>query len=59
MSQPWWKDDGQLLAALGEALRSESSVPAKFIAMGAAAFAWRGIDAELATLTRSYVGRGG
>jgi hypothetical protein len=51
MSQPRWKDGGRLLAALGEALRSESSVPAEFIAMGTAAFAWRGIDAELATLT--------
>lgn len=51
MSQQWWKDDAQLLAALGEALRSERSVPAEFIAMGKAAFAWRGIDAELATLT--------
>ena len=51
MSPPWWKDDDQLLAALGEALRSGTSVPAEFIAMGTAAFAWRGTDAELATLT--------
>ena len=51
MSQPWWKDDDQLLAALGEALRSGTSVPAEFIAMGTAAFAWHGIDAELAALT--------
>ena len=51
MSQPWWNDDGKLLAALGEALRPNSSVPAEFIAIGTAAFAWRGIDAELATLT--------
>src|SRR5262249_57680323 len=51
MSQPWWKDDDQLLAALGEALRSESSVPAEFTATGTAAFARRGIDAELAALT--------
>src|SRR5215469_15372594 len=51
MSQPWRKDDDQLLAALGEALRSGSSVPAEFIATGTAVFAWRGIDAELATLT--------
>ena len=51
MSQRWWKDDDQLLAALGEALRSERSVPAGFIPMGKAAFSWRGIDAEPATLT--------
>jgi hypothetical protein len=51
MSQQWWADDDQLLAALGEALRSERSVSEEFIAMGKAAFAWHGIDAELATLT--------
>jgi hypothetical protein len=51
MAQQWWQDDDQLLAALGEALRSERNVPAEFIAMGKAAFAWRGINAELATLT--------
>lgn len=55
MSQQWWKDDDQLLAALGEALRSERSVPAEFIEMGKAAFSWRGIDAELATLTYDSV----
>jgi hypothetical protein len=51
MSQQWWEDDDQLLAALGEALRSERSVPEEFVAMGKAAFAWRGIDAELASLS--------
>ena len=51
MSQQWWKDDDQLLAALREALRSERNVPAEFTAMAKAAFAWRGIDAELAALT--------
>lgn len=51
MSQHWWEDDDQLLAALGEALRSERSVPAEFIAMGKAAWAWADIDAELAILT--------
>jgi hypothetical protein len=45
MSQPWWKDDDQLLAALDEALRSESSVPAEFIVLGTAAFARRGAAA--------------
>jgi hypothetical protein len=51
MFQQWWKDDDQLLAALGEALRSGRSMPAGFIPMGKAAFSWRGIDAELATPT--------
>ena len=51
MSQQWWEDDDQLLAALGEALRPEHDVPAEFTAMAKAAFAWRDIDAELATLT--------
>jgi hypothetical protein len=50
MSQQWWENDDELLAALGEALRSER-VPGEFVAMGKAAFAWHGIDAELATLT--------
>jgi hypothetical protein len=55
MPQQWWEDDDQLLAALGEALRSERSVPPEFTAMGKAAFAWHGIDAELATLTYDSV----
>ena len=57
MSQHWWMDDDQLLAALGEALRSERGVPAEFIAMGKAAFAWYGIDAELAALTYDSVSK--
>ena len=40
MSQRWWEDDNQLLAALREALRSERNVPAEFTATGKAAFAW-------------------
>ena len=55
MSQHWWKDDDQLLAALGEALRSERSVPAEFIRMGKTAFSCRGIDAELAAFTYDSV----
>lgn len=55
MSQQWWTDDDQLLDALREALRPERSVPAEFIAMGKAAFAWHGIDAELAALTYDSV----
>lgn len=57
MSQQWMDDD-QLLAALGEALRSEQSVPAEFIAIGKAAFSWRDIDAELAILTYDSVFEG-
>ena len=51
MSQQWWEDDDQLLAALREAFRSKRSVPAEFTATAKAAFVWRDIDAELATLT--------
>jgi hypothetical protein len=50
MFQQWLTDDDQLLAALGAALRSGRGVPAEFIAMGKAAFSWRGVDAEPATL---------
>jgi hypothetical protein len=58
MSQQWWEDDNQLLAALREALRSERNVPAEFIATGKAIFAWRDIDAELAILTYDSVFEG-
>ena len=51
MSQQWWEDDDQLLAALREAFRSARRVPAEFTATAKATFAWRDIDAELATLT--------
>jgi len=51
MSQQWWEDDDQLLASLREALQSERNVPAEFTAAGKAAFTWRDIDAELASLT--------
>jgi hypothetical protein len=51
MSQQWWEDDDHLLAALREAIRSARRVPAEFTATAKATFAWRDIDAELATLT--------
>jgi hypothetical protein len=51
MAQQWWEDDDQLLAALREAFREERSVPAEFTATAKATFAWREIDAELATLS--------
>jgi hypothetical protein len=59
MSRQWWEDDDQLLAALREAFRSERNVPAEFIATAKAAFAWREIDAELATLTWDSIMAGG
>jgi hypothetical protein len=55
MPQQWCEDDDQLLAALGAALRSGRRVPAGFIAMGKAAFSWRGNDAQLATRTYDTV----
>jgi hypothetical protein len=44
-------DDEELLALLQEALREAREVPPGFIAAGRSAYAWRGIDAELAQLT--------
>ena len=44
-------DDEQLLALLGEALAQGEAVPPEFTAAGKSAYAWRGIDAELAQLT--------
>ncbi len=55
MSRDWWSDDNQMLDALGEAIRSAADMPAEFAEMGKAAYAWRGIDAELATLTYDSV----
>jgi hypothetical protein len=43
-------DDDRMLAELGEAVRAAAEVPARFIAAGKAAFAWRTVDAELAAL---------
>lgn len=43
-------DDDVLLAELGAAVRAGEQVPASFLAAGRAAFAWRTVDAELATL---------
>ena len=45
------RDDDQLLAALGEAIRARLAVPAQFIEAGKNAYAWHNIDAELAQLT--------
>ena len=46
-----WDDDGELLAALQQALRRRQAVPPEFVAAGQNAFAWHNIDAELAQLT--------
>lgn len=46
-----WQDDEDLLADLGEALRAAEGVPARVLALGEAAYEWRTVDAELATLT--------
>ena len=43
-------DPDPLLLELGAAVRDGQAVPASFLAAGRAAFAWRTVDAELATL---------
>src|SRR3984893_18578228 len=45
------RDDEELLAALGEAIRAREAVPEWFIQTGKNAYAWHNIDAELAQLT--------
>ena len=45
------RDDDELLAALGEALRAREQVPEWFVETGKNAYAWHNIDAELAQLT--------
>ncbi len=47
----WLYDDDKLLAALRDALRAGSRVPASFVEAGKASYTWRLIDAELAALT--------
>src|SRR5262245_41395921 len=43
-------NDDALLAELREAVRAADEVPESFLAAGRAAFAWRTVDADLATL---------
>ncbi|GAA3275262.1 hypothetical protein Dvina_03390 [Dactylosporangium vinaceum] len=43
--------DDRLLADLGAAVTEAARVPESFRAAGRAAFAWRSVDAELATIT--------
>jgi len=45
------RDDDDLLAALGEALKAREAVPEWFVETGKNAYAWHNIDAELAQLT--------
>ena len=51
MTVPRWNDDDRLLAELDRALREAREVPRDFVQAGKGAWAWRGIDAELAALT--------
>jgi hypothetical protein len=51
VAAPWWSDDDQLLAALEDAVRAAEEVPAELVEAGRAAFAWQGIDEELAELS--------
>ncbi|MFI7061817.1 hypothetical protein ACIBL3_12595 [Kribbella sp. NPDC050124] len=51
MSSQWWSDDDQLLEQLRDALSTARELPAGFVEVGKAAYAWRTIDAELAALT--------
>ena len=61
MTEDRTDQDSSLLAALDEALSAERSVPPDFVSTGKACFAWHGIDAELAQLTRDsfHAGRPG
>jgi hypothetical protein len=45
------RDDDELLAALGEAIRAREEVPEWFVQTGKNAYAWHNIDTELAQLT--------
>jgi hypothetical protein len=44
----WWSDDDQLLAALGEAVRSARGVPRHFMESGKAVYGSTDLDVELA-----------
>jgi hypothetical protein len=51
VTSPWWSDDDELLAAVGDALEAARAVPRDFVEAGKATYSWRDIDAELAALT--------
>jgi hypothetical protein len=50
MEPQLWSNDDDLLDALGDALRSAGPIPSHVTLSGRAAWTWRSIDAELATL---------
>jgi len=50
LGQHLWSDDEELFEALRDALRSAGPVPPNVTLSGRAAWTWRTIDAELATL---------
>jgi hypothetical protein len=56
VTSPWWNDDDQLLAALGDALRSAGEVPPEFIEAGRAVYGSSDIDTELAALIHDSAG---
>lgn len=47
---PGWDDDDRLLHDLGDAVRTGRTVPPRFVDVGRGAFAWHGVDLELAAL---------
>ena len=47
---PGWDDDDRLLADLGDAVRAGRAVPERFVEVGRGAFAWHGVDLDLASL---------
>jgi hypothetical protein len=51
VTDAWSDDDDRLLGAVRTALAAADDVPARFVEIGKASFAWRDIDAELAALT--------
>ncbi|MEU0793015.1 hypothetical protein ABZ342_23325 [Amycolatopsis sp. NPDC005961] len=54
-----WSGEEELLAELGEAVRSAREVPARFVEAGKAAFSWRDLDAEFAALSYDSVAAAG
>jgi len=58
MDDPWVRDDDLLLTELGEAVDAAQQVPDRFIQAGKSAFAWYGVDAELARLVSDSAAEG-
>ncbi|MEN3361615.1 MAG: hypothetical protein V7637_5597 [Mycobacteriales bacterium] len=51
MTNRWWSDDEQFLAAVDEALWEAREIPRHFLETWKATFSWQNLDAELAALT--------